>query len=193
MGHPYGYLLGFDGCAIESRHPTRDRFKVFPSRGGARRSSGGRAIAGRLAMRIGLVGCVKSKQAHAARAKDLYTSPLFRGRRSFVERTRDPWFILSAKHGLVDPEAVIEPYDVTLTAASTTERRRWSQMVLASLEATVAGSTDLTVEFHAGAAYRDFGLVEGLARRGAKVVVPAAGMTQGEQLASTSAPHSEQT
>jgi hypothetical protein len=41
--------------------------------------------------RVGLVGCVKSKQPRRARAADLYTSALFRGRRSFVESTCDRW------------------------------------------------------------------------------------------------------
>ncbi|HWO69164.1 MAG TPA: hypothetical protein VNP94_00195, partial [Actinomycetota bacterium] len=46
-------------------------------------------------MRIGLVGCVKSKRARPAPARDLYTSPLFRGARRFVERSCDRWFVLS--------------------------------------------------------------------------------------------------
>ena len=62
-------------------------------------------------MRIGLVGCVKKKGPVAAPAEELYVSPLFVGRRRFVESTCDRWFILSALHGLVDPHEVIEPYD----------------------------------------------------------------------------------
>src|SRR3990172_9853687 len=70
-------------------------------------------------MRVGLVGCTKSKQTHAAPARDLYTpSALFRGRRDYVERSCGRWFVLSAKYGLVDPDSIIEPYDQTLTKAS---------------------------------------------------------------------------
>jgi hypothetical protein len=65
-------------------------------------------------MRVGLVGCVKSKQSQAAPARELYVSPLFRGRRAWVERTCDRWFILSAKHGLVEPDRVLAPYDEIL-------------------------------------------------------------------------------
>lgn len=64
-------------------------------------------------MRVGLVRCVKGKLSRAARARDLYTSPLFVGRRRWVEATCDRWFIPSAKHGLVDPAAILEPHDVT--------------------------------------------------------------------------------
>jgi hypothetical protein len=50
--------------------------------------------------RLGLVGCVKGKLPAAA-AAELYTSPLFRFRRAYVERTCDSWYVLFAKHGLV--------------------------------------------------------------------------------------------
>jgi hypothetical protein len=60
-------------------------------------------------MRVGLVGCVKTKQPRVAPAQELYTSPLFRRRRAWVERTCDRWFILSAKHGLVEPGRVLAP------------------------------------------------------------------------------------
>jgi hypothetical protein len=47
-------------------------------------------------MRIGLVGCVKSKLPRAGPARDLYTSALFRGAWCAVERSCERWFILSA-------------------------------------------------------------------------------------------------
>ena len=50
-------------------------------------------------MRIGLVGCVKTKGPEAAPAGDLYVSPLFVGRRRYVEAPCDRWFILSGLRG----------------------------------------------------------------------------------------------
>jgi hypothetical protein len=41
---------------------------------------------------------VKKKEDHELPARDLYVSPLFRGRREYVERSCDRWFILSALH-----------------------------------------------------------------------------------------------
>jgi hypothetical protein len=52
-----------------------------------------------------LLGCVKRKRDHPATAKDLYSSPLWAGRRAYAESSGVPWLILSAKHGLVDPSA----------------------------------------------------------------------------------------
>src|SRR5690606_13413659 len=55
---------------------------------------------------IALVSCVSSKEPHAAPARDLYTSALFRKARAYAERNADAWYILSAKYGLVDPNRV---------------------------------------------------------------------------------------
>jgi hypothetical protein len=66
-------------------------------------------------MRVGLVGCVKSKLAAPAPASELYTSPLSRGRRAAVEVSCDSWYVLSPLHGLVPPARVLEPYDLALT------------------------------------------------------------------------------
>lgn len=134
------------------------------------------------ATRIGLVGCVKQKQRHGAPARELYTSALFRGRREAVEDTCDRWFVLSALHGLVDPDETLEPYDKTLTAAPRSERRAWSARVLEELDERCGNLAGCTVELHAGAAYCDFGLVEGLEARGATVQLPTEGLRMGEQL-----------
>lgn len=129
------------------------------------------------------MGCVKAKRGAPAPAADLYVSTLFSGRRRFVERTCDQWFILSALHGLVAPSTVLEPYDVTLTTMPVARRRIWSSAVLDQLTVEFQDLSVLTFEIHAGAAYRDFGLVDGLRRSGALVEVPAARLRQGEQLA----------
>lgn len=133
-------------------------------------------------MRIGLVGCVKGKSPVPAPAADLYTSTLFVGRRAYVERDCERWWILSALHGLVHPATPLAPYDVTLVGARRPVKREWAARVLGQLDATIA-VRGVEVEVHAGAEYRDFGLVDGLVTRSATVIVPARGLTQGEQLA----------
>jgi hypothetical protein len=132
--------------------------------------------------RIGLVGCVKRKHATPAPAADLYISTLFAGRRRAVEATCDRWYVLSAAHGLVAPDQLLEPYDVTLNAASRAERRRWSAGVLADLQRAVGPLAAHTFEVHAGASYCDFGLVDGLRQAGATVELPTAGLPIGRQL-----------
>lgn len=134
-------------------------------------------------MRVGLVGCVKGKRGVALPARELYTSALFVGRRRYVERTCDRWFVLSAKHGLVDPDTVLEPYEETLKDASESRRRQWSQGVLQDLERRIGVLSGAVFEAHAGAAYLDHGLAVGLQQRGAVVERPTEGLQFGKQLA----------
>lgn len=134
-------------------------------------------------MRIGLVGCVKSKRIVPESAQNLYTSALFRGRRQYVEGSCDRWFVLSAKHGLVDPLEVIEPYDVALSKQSASYRSVWSRNVLRQLQNQIGDISGLTFEFHAGASYRNSGLSQGLLAMGASVEVPTSGYRLGEHLA----------
>jgi hypothetical protein len=72
-----------------------------------------------------LVGCGKQKLARAAQAKDLYTGQLFRLARAYAERVGDEWAILSAKHFLVMPDDVIEPYDLCLGDLDRDHLRQW--------------------------------------------------------------------
>jgi hypothetical protein len=90
---------------------------------------------------------------------------------------------LSAKHGLVAPRDVLEPYDEWMKDKSRQERRAWSQAVLADLFARVGDVRGRAFEIHAGAEYFDFGLRDGLVRAGAIVEIPTEHLRQGEQLA----------
>jgi hypothetical protein len=80
---------------------------------------------------------VKSKQTKRAQAKDLYTSPLFRRARRYAEQVADRWFILSAKHGLLNPSKVIAAYEQTLTRMPVEERRTWALQVALAIERAV--------------------------------------------------------
>lgn len=128
-----------------------------------------------------LVGCVKSKLPHPAPARELYTSPLFRKARSYSERSGQPWFILSAQHGLVDPDAELGPYDLRLSTTPLTYRQEWGNRVVEDLHATLGTLADRTVEIHAGAAYAD-ALRPRLTAAGATVVEPLAGLPLGPRL-----------
>jgi len=132
---------------------------------------------------IGLVGCVKSKHDKPMAARDLYTSPLFRGRRRYVEHTCKRWFVLSAKHGLVDPDTVLEPYDETLKNAGRGERQRWSAAVLNALKVELGSLSSTVFEIHARDDYRGFGLVDGIRELGGQVIVPTDRLSLEQQLA----------
>ena len=113
-----------------------------------------------------LVSCVAKKLPGSAPAKDLYTSDLFRKMRILVEAQGWPWFILSAKYGIVDPERVIEPYEKTLKTMRVAERRDWAAGCLGALGPHLAGVQ--SVVFLAGATYQEF-LAPALRDRGFEV------------------------
>ena len=126
-----------------------------------------------------LVSCVKSKLARSAPAQDLYTSTLFTGYRSFARASGAPWFILSAKYGLVRPDEVIAPYEYTLNRLGVDVRRTWAKNVLEELLPETEGLK--TVVILAGLRYREF-LVGPLEAAGLKVEVPMSGLAFGKQL-----------
>ena len=83
-----------------------------------------------------LVGCVRTKRAAACAAAELFASPLFEGRRRYAVTQGLPWYILSAKFGLLAPEDVIGPYDVYLADQSPAYRKVWGEFVAAQLGST---------------------------------------------------------
>ena len=127
-----------------------------------------------------LVSCVKSKRLAPAPARELYTSPLFTMARAIVEHQGAEWRILSALHGLVDPNQVIEPYEHTLKGKSVSARRSWAEGLLPQL--LPLAKEFGRVVFFAGEDYRAF-LQEPLRRSGVSVEVPMQGLSLGQQLA----------
>ena len=132
-------------------------------------------------LRILLIGCSQTKAPAAAPARDLFTGAAFCKARAMAERSGHPWFVLSAKFGLLDPDEVVSPYDVYLDDRSSAYRRAWGRWVVAQLaeQQPLAGAV---VEVHAGRAYCD-PLAEPLAEAGADLAQPLAGLRQGERLA----------
>jgi len=111
-------------------------------------------------------------------AERLYNSPLFKGARDYGKARCDTWFILSAKHGLVDPSEIIAPYDESLVGMPPTERRKWSQEIFSRLVENTS-STDRIILL-AGKPYREF-LVPLLQARGNEVAAPLSGLGIGSQ------------
>jgi hypothetical protein len=123
---------------------------------------------------VGLVSCSKSKLPHAAPARELYSpSYVFDRSARYVEQHCDEWFVLSAKHGLVDPDAVLDPYDETLAGAPKARRDAWAEEVREALRERYEGRPVKFV-LMAGRAYS--GAVEGL---DAEVDEPMKGMGTG--------------
>ena len=82
-----------------------------------------------------LISCVKSKLPFRAKAKNLYTSTLFRSCLQYARRLNpDAIYILSAKYGLVDLEEEIDTYNLTLNGMGEVKKKAWASRVLLSLQ-----------------------------------------------------------
>lgn len=91
------------------------------------------------------IACGAAKLTHAAKARDLYTGSLFRLARAFAERSGD-WWILSAKHGRVHPDTVLEPYDMTLTGPGRRDYARvWATLVAGQIRDRIPSTVPLVV------------------------------------------------
>jgi hypothetical protein len=130
--------------------------------------------------KIGLISCVKEKESFATAAGELYKSHLFLYSKEYALKNYDMYFILSAKHGMVYPSRVIEPYNETLIGKSAEEKKQWASDIAYTI---MKNYRPETTEFyiHAGKDYRKY-LLPMLEEYGFKVYVPLQGLGIGQQL-----------
>jgi hypothetical protein len=131
------------------------------------------APAGEAPARVVLVASSGVHGPVPAAVATLFRSPGFASARAHAERSGVPWFVLSAKHGLLDPHDVVGPYDVQIDERSASYRAAWGEWVVAQLGERMP-LDGATVEVHGGV---DFAqpLRQPLSRRGATLELPLPG------------------
>lgn len=131
------------------------------------------------ARRVAIVGCSAHKAPAPALARDLYRSEVFQHSRAYAERYANEWWILSAKHGLLRPGDVIEPYDMPLSAASPAARQEWLANVTRSMTDVIRPSDAITI-----LAADDYAkpVAESLVTRAFRTSVPLECMSTAEKL-----------
>lgn len=127
---------------------------------------------------VHLVGCSGIKDTEALPAHLLYKGDLFRKTKAVMEKIGCEWHILSAEHGLVHIEEMLEPYNTPMPHKAF-DRGFWAGMVFRDL-LDIHLQPGYTVVFWAGSHYRE-GLQEKLERYGLKVIVPLQGLAIGCQ------------
>ena len=108
--------------------------------------------------------CSAEKSVIGTNAARLYVSSRFQLDRALAERGFDLWYILSGQHGLLAPDAFVEPYDFDLASQPEIYRQSWGERVVSAICRALEGS-DCLLEIRALAAYRD-PLLPGLYTRG---------------------------
>jgi hypothetical protein len=133
-------------------------------------------------MRIGLVACGKTKLDREAHASEMYISALFRKASAYAAETYDRWYILSAKHHLLEPGQMIVPYELSLKGLGVAQRKAWAMEVCGQVRKQFPPDQAPRPEFylHAGADYREF-LIGCLRSNGYLAHVPLVGLGIGKQ------------
>lgn len=137
-----------------------------------------------------IIACGKAKvwgrwpDMGAVAAREAYTGYPFRVNRSYAEAFADRWYVLSAKYGLLLPDAPVDgPYDVSFL------RRRSGPV---STEMVRAQATELGLEeaqivvVLGGSAYRTV-VERALAESSTEVLAPFAGLGIGKMIKATRA------
>ena len=124
-------------------------------------------------MRVTLIQCTNTKRSGTHKARDLYDeSNYFCIMREWARSTENPWYILSAKHGLVEPLQRLTDYN----------ERGLSVDQCKEIAETLdnAGVTEVLIT--AGKDYTD-PLTPELERLGIDVIEVCRGMRIGERMA----------
>jgi len=74
-----------------------------------------------------IVGCGRRKKASAGSARSLYRSARFNACRTIAETLGARYFILSGRYGLLEPDTVVEPYDLDIGELPEEDQRKWAQ------------------------------------------------------------------
>lgn len=77
-----------------------------------------------------LISCGKRKSDVTCLAKNMYNSCRFQKLKSIAESNSAEWYILSAKHGLLSPEKIIQPYDLCLADCTDEYKRKWAEGII---------------------------------------------------------------
>ncbi len=140
-----------------------------------------------------LVGSVRSALHAAAPARELYTNPLFVRRRGYAEASGRPWFVVDGRWGLVAPDEVIAPSEVSLGDMPVAYRHGWAEFVIGQLAGAMAPAgrealAGAVVEIHASDHHVD-ALRPAVERAGATLVDPVDAHSLSETLAWYAAHH----
>ena len=129
-----------------------------------------------------VLGCVKGKLHGRYRAADLYTSSLWARRRAYAEAAGQPWYVLSAKHGLLSPDDDVDWYNLSMRDLTPAARRAKGEAAAVQVGATARRtfrSNDRRI--HAGALY--VGAIRpAIKQRDGLVTLPFTRLGIGEQL-----------
>ncbi len=130
--------------------------------------------------RVGLLATARKKQNSPAPVHSFYTSTLFQKSISYALKYYDTLYFYNAKDGLLFPDTVMHPYDVSIRDFSHAMKEAWAGKVVNEL-IRLENPGRCIVYLHGGKVYRDF-LEPALLHAGFSYEVPLRGLGIGRQL-----------
>ena len=127
---------------------------------------------------LALIAHAGAQGNDAVPARELCTSRWFVLARAYIESQGCPWYLLSAKYGLLSPSRIVNPYEVDLSNMRAAQRRAWAERVADQARNQLPYSERILVL--AGMKYREF-LMPHLAQITGSVYLPLDGLTVGLQ------------
>lgn len=118
--------------ARELAESTGDSLEVWRLEKGDRTEHLDTVHPARMVMRIVLVEGSVPRRSEPCPAREMYESPLTTRRLQLASHIVPPnrVFVLSAGHGLVPPDKIIEPHSERLSSMTTKEKERWVEQVV---------------------------------------------------------------
>ncbi|MEQ8387040.1 MAG: hypothetical protein RH949_32255 [Coleofasciculus sp. A1-SPW-01] len=127
-----------------------------------------------------LIAGVAKKLNYKAPAIELYCSPLFKATRRYADATANEFYLLSALHGVVHPQQILEPYECNPYKLSPFQRRAWCNKVINQLRAIAPLGAEFVI---LGGRQYYAGIIEPLeAAQLYTVTTPLAGLAIGRKL-----------
>jgi hypothetical protein len=96
-----------------------------------------------------LVAASEARAGTRRKARDFYVSEIFGLQRTIAEGRRRPWYVMSARNGLLHPEAAVDPYLETFGHMTAEELTRWAARIAGQVEVALGGLSGLVLEIHA--------------------------------------------
>ena len=98
-------------------------------------------------MKIALISCSKSKRNYRCKAKELYAaSELFSVSYQYAKALNvDAIYILSAKHGLIHEDTLVDPYEFSMESLPPHRQIDWANYVKTQMAETLNPSSDTFV------------------------------------------------
>ena len=134
----------------------------------------------RMIEKVGLLATARKKSTKSAPVTEFYQSPLFQKTLQYASNHYDRMYFYNAKDGLLLPDDIMDPYDVSIKTFTHYQREEWAQKVIEQFY-QYEPSTNITVCLHGGSVYRKH-LEPQLKNYDYHYEVPLKGLGIGEQL-----------